>query len=58
MKNLDEFIKHISGTRSSDMGIKIQKHIFDCKLCQTLSIIIGITIEAHMKEKENLDELI
>jgi len=56
--DIEEFMKHINQTRSSDVGIKIQKHIFECKLCQTLSAIIGLTIEAHMKEKEDLNKLV
>jgi len=56
--NIDEFIKHMAETRDSDMGIKIQKHIFECKLCQTLSGLIGLSIEMHMKEKEDLEKLV
>jgi len=55
--DMDKFISHMSKLRDSDAGIKIQKHIFECKLCQMLSGLIGISIEAHMKEKEELEKL-
>lgn len=55
--NIDKFLEHMGKTRDSDAGIKIQKHIFSCKLCQTLSGLIGLSIEMHMKESEDLEKL-
>jgi len=57
-EDIDKFLANIGQMKSSDMGIKISKHIFECKLCQMLSGLIGISIEAHMKEKEDLGKLV
>ena len=47
--------ENVKGMLDSELGKKIFRHTNECDLCQTLQGMVGLLVEKHMKEREQIE---